>query len=249
MFALWLICLLGGVLCGGVFVAGLLRDTHFGQVEFGLDLGRDAPWRGVDFRVWIGGPHVLWLTTLRDEPPFLEGSPIDEERDSEPGPASGAEPVSDADVEPTESDPDPPRRFAGRIDVRVLDPGHNPRLEESFDGGRLEHVAGGGMTWTRLGEIRLEGPALRPWRLEARVAEGDPAFEAGPGLRSHLLLRKDRPDVGMGGLINYVMVIPAGFLLLLSLGFALGLRRRGGSGGPAWISGALLAALIGLFAI
>lgn len=217
MFGLWLICLLGGVSCGGVFVAGLLRDTHFGQVELGLDLGADGPWRGVDFRVWSGGPHVLWLTTWRDEPP-----------------------------EPTR---DSAASFAGRIDVRVLDPDRRPRLEQAYESRRLGHGTGGGMAWTRLGEIRLEGPPFRPWRLEARVAEGDLALEADPEQRSHLLLRKDRPDVGMGGLINYVMVIPAVFLLLLSLGFALGLLRRGGSGGPAWISGVLLAALIGLFAL
>lgn len=243
LFALWIACLLAGLGCAWVFVAGLLRDSHFEEAELAVDLGRDGAWRGVDFRVWGGGPYVLWLTTLRPDPPFAEGEPP-EPRDAEPQPR---------DADPETRDPDPsaraPSRFAGRIAVRVLDPGGGVSLERAYEANRLEHRASGGMTWTRLEELRLDGLPFRSWRLEGRIVEGDPTFESGPGLRSRLLLRRDRPEVGMGGLINYVMVIPAALFLLLSLGLALGLARRGGSRAPAWISGLLLAALVGLFAL
>lgn len=231
LFALWAVCLLAGLASAWVFVAGLLRDTHFEEAAIAMDLGEAGAWRGVDFRVWGGGPYVVWLTTLRPD------------RTSAPAPSGAREP------EAAGPGAGRPARFRGRIEVRILDPDGDARLERRYEGNRLEHATSGGMTWTRLEDLRLDGLPVRPWRLEARTLKGDPEFGARSELRSRLLLRKDRPDVGMGGLINYVMIIPAALFLLLSLVLALGLARRGGSRAPAWISGILLVALVSLWAL
>lgn len=226
LFGLWLVSLLIGVACLWFFVAGLLRDSHFGEAVVPLDLGTAGPWRTEAFRLWGGGPYVLWLTTLRPQPPFREGEATGQ-GEAEPGGAR---------------EPPARPRYAGWIEVKILSPDGEARLDRRYDEGRLEHVAGEGMTWTRLDRLRLDGSPLRAWRLEARVLEGDPRFGSGDELRSRLLLRKDRPDVGMGGLLNYVAIVPAGLFLLASLGLALALARRGGPRAPLWISALLVAA-------
>lgn len=104
------------------------------------------------------------------------------------------------------------------------------------------------MTWTRVDELRLAGGPLGRWRLAARVRDPDPRFAESTSLRSRVLLRPRRPDPGMGGLINYAMIVPATLLFLLSLGLALAIARRSGRRAPTWISGLLLLALLSFFA-
>lgn len=209
----WLASALLGLACGSIFVAGLLRDTHFGQAELPLNLGASSGWQRTGFRVWGGGEHVLWLTTLRQDAP--------------PGSEHGG--------------------FEGVLVVRILAPDGKRRLERRYGGEGLGGPTSGEMTWVRLDSPRLNGLPFRTWTLEARVAEGDAALAAGPGVRSRLLLRKDRPDPGMGGLINYAMIVPAAGFLLLSLGLAIAITKRGGSRTPIWISGLLVAAFAALF--
>lgn len=228
LLGLWLVSLLAGVACLGFFAAGLLRDSHFGEVAVPLELGEAGPWRTEAFRLWGGDPYVLWLTTLGPQPPFREDEATGR-GEAERGTAR----------EPTERP-----RYAGRIEVRLLSPDGASRIDRRYGGDRLEHVAGEGMAWTRLDRLRLEGSPLRAWRLEARVLEGDPRFGGEEAFRTRLLLRKDRPDVGMGGLLNYVAIVPAGLFLLASLGLALALARRGGPRAPLWISGLFVAAAV-----
>lgn len=222
LFGGWLASALIGLACGSIFVAGLLRDTHFGQAELPLNLGASSGWQRTEFRVWGGGEYVLWLTTLRQGAPF-----------------GTADTLSRTEAQD--------RGFEGVLVVRILEPGGQKRLERRYGGEGFGGPTSGELTWVRLDSPRLDGLPFRTWRLEARVAEGDAALAAGPGVRSRLLLRKDRPDPGMGGLINYAMIFPAAAFLLLSLGLAIAIARRGGSRTPIWISGVLVTAFAALF--
>ena len=217
----WLLCLLGGLALAGIFAAGILRDTHFGQAELPVDLGADGAWQSTDFRVWDDGPHVLWLTSLGPQPPFDPSRPASDVMD--------------------------PVRFDGRLRLRIIEPDGDVRLERSYDGGSPAHEVGEGNTWTRLAELDLRDNPVRAWRLEVRVERGDAEFDT-PDVTSRVLLRPDRPPAGMGGLINYVMIFPAAVLLLLSLVLGLLIAARGGSRAPAWISGVLVVVLLGLVA-
>lgn len=207
----WLVCLVGGVAAAGVFVAGVLRDTHFGEARLAMDLGRSGPWQSTDFRVWEDGTHVLWLSSLGPQAPFDPSRPA--------------------------ADTVPSVRFTGRLQLRVLGPGGESIREITYDGTDPAHVVGEGMTWTRVAELELRDSPLRTWRLEARVRQADSVFAGRPDLTSRLLLRKDREPAGMGGLITYAMMVPAAALLLASLAFGLAAARGGATRAPAWISG------------
>lgn len=43
-------------------------------------------------------------------------------------------------------------------------------------------------------------------------------------MRSEIKLRKARPELGMGGLMNYAIIVPAGILLILAMLVAVPLR-------------------------
>lgn len=242
LVGLWLACLLAGLGCGWVFVAGVLRDTHFEQAELALDLGTPTTeWHSIGFRVWGGGPYALWLTTLGRDEPFDPERQFDADEPSGPAESLEGGAVGGGLA-----------RFAGELEVRVLRPDGRPRLErrytsQAFEAGPEGGPPTGAMSWTRLESLRIDGWPVRSWTLEARVVRGDPALAAARDMSSRLLLRRDRPDRGMGGLLTYVMAIPAGAFLLLSLGLALANARRAGSLAPVWISGALLLALLGFF--
>lgn len=223
LFASWGACLALGLASAAIFAAGVLRDTHFGQADLAVDLSEAGPWRGTDFRVWDGGDYVLWLTTLRSQPPF---DPSD--------PAPGGEPAL---------------RFDGNLEARLLTPDGDVYARWVYDGGEPEHAAAGGMTWTRLAQVTLRDLPLRPWRIEARTTAAAPAFAADPDLSTRLLLRPDRPEVGMGGLINYAMIVPAVLFLCLAMVLGLALTRWTGRRWPAWVSGICLALLVAAFAL
>lgn len=116
------------------------------------------------------------------------------------------------------------RPFAGRVDIVVYDPSGR----EQFAGG----VGGEGATlfktvnsgWAKVGEIKISAAWLKPWVLRARVTAGDENFR---GMDASVILRKVRPEIGMGGLIFYVLVFPAVALVLLSIFLAFGLFTRG----------------------
>lgn len=221
LFAAWGLCLGLGLVSAAVLLAGILRDTHFGQAELALDLGHEGGWSGSDFRVWGGGGYVLWLTSLGPQPPF--------------DPAA----------------PDPPTMavpYQGRFAVRILEPNGNLHREWTYAGDEPAHIAGSGTTWSQLGDVTLRDLPLRTWRLEARTAAADPTFASGD-LTSRLLLRPDRAEVGMGGLLNYVLIVPAVLFLALSIVPALLLVRRTGRRWPAWVSALSLVMLAGLFTI
>ena len=104
------------------------------------------------------------------------------------------------------------------------------------------------MSWSRLGEVTLRELPLNAWRLETRTVEGSAAF-ADARFSSRVILRPDRPDRGMGGLINYAMIVPAGLFLVLALGLAVMYGQRTGRQWPAWVSGLALLSLAALFTL
>lgn len=211
LWAGWASSFVLGGFCLFAFFLGYLRDSHFEQAEILLDLGRASGTRSTDFRLWGAGTWVVHLTTLDTR--------------SRPG-----------GFTPHDSAP----RFAGAIEVRVHDPSGAVRLEESYSAEDLDHALPYNVEWTRLAELELEGGPLHAWSLEARVVAGDERFAAAEGLRSEVLIRKGRPDPGMGGLINYVLLFPG--LVFTGLAFVLGLflAREGASRIPVLLPTAIL---------
>lgn len=133
---------------------------------------------------------------------------------------------------------DPPfgTEFGGAVEVQIVGP-EGQGFRRSYRAEELRHVRPQNMHWTALDSLALPGNPLQRWRLEARVTEPDTAFGH---VTSTVSLRRIRQDPGMGGLINYVMPIPAVLFLAASVLPAAGLRRRGGSRLPLQLSAALL---------
>jgi hypothetical protein len=66
---------------------------------------------------------------------------------------------------------------------------------------------------SELAELDLDDSPLRRWTLQARVLSPDERFRTA---QTTLKFWKQRYDPGMGGMMNYVMIFPAGFFLLLA---------------------------------
>lgn len=114
--------------------------------------------------------------------------------------------------------------FAGSLDVLVRDGRGRVVWEGRYDEGE----AGIALPWNYgdhvLAVLPVPASLLRPWSLSVRVPSGDPRFA---GARSDIKLWRERPDPGMGGLANYVLIVPAGILLLASAVLGVSLAARG----------------------
>jgi hypothetical protein len=73
-----------------------------------------------------------------------------------------------------------------------------------------------------LDTVEVDDWPFRRWALLVRVLDGDPGFE---NVRSEIKLRKVGPELGMGSLMNYAMIVPAGILLILATLIAVPLAR------------------------
>lgn len=104
--------------------------------------------------------------------------------------------------------------YDGTLNARVVDPSGRIVFEERYAAGAIDHERPDNMAWTEFASLEPSPTLWRRWTLAVRVPEGDPRFA---GVRSDLRLRRVRPDPGIGGLINYVMIIPAVGFALLSL--------------------------------
>lgn len=122
-------------------------------------------------------------------------------------------------------DPDPVGRlFRGRLEVEVRDPDGEPVLKRTYGAGTTGHRVPDNYGDSALASLRLQGWPLRAWHLRLRVLEGDSEFLTG---RTELRLRRQRDDPGMGGLVNYAMIVPGGIALLIALVLSLPLARTG----------------------
>lgn len=116
------------------------------------------------------------------------------------------------------------RPFDGRLQVQVADPSGRLVMDRLYGPATLEYRVPSNYGDRTLDLLSLSGWPLRPWELRARIFDGDDDFRM---VHSELKLWKERYDPGMGGMINYVMIIPAGVLLLMALLVSLPLFRAG----------------------
>lgn len=138
--------------------------------------------------------------------------------------------------------------FVGRylfadFEVRIMGSKGVPLFSRLYRGEAFDHRVPDGYGDLHLETIEIRGRPWQPGELQVRVREPDPAFRT---TTSEIKLRKARPAVGMGGLINYAMALPGAVLLLLSLVLAAALAGRG-SKWPLVLTAVALAAFIALF--
>lgn len=135
------------------------------------------------------------------------------------------------------------RRFHGTLAVRIKAPSSTTVFERMYGADTLDHRIPLNYGDNRLATITLDDRPWRRWELQVRVVDGDPKFQ--PSI-TQVKLRKQRYDPGMGGLMNYAMILPAGVFMLLALGFSIPLANVSG-----WVNKVplTLSAIIGLGAL
>lgn len=132
------------------------------------------------------------------------------------------------------------RPFDGRLEVQVSDPDGRLVLNRVYDPPALDYPIPYNYGDTRLAEISLSGWPFRTWQLRTRIVGADGDFR---GVRSKLKFWKERDDPGMGGLITYAMIVPAGIFLVLALLVSLPLAN-GGIRTPVISTGLIVAAFL-----
>jgi hypothetical protein len=115
----------------------------------------------------------------------------------------------------------------GEFEVRVVKPDGNPIRRQVF-GPTTGHRVPDNYGDVTLAVFDLDDWPLRSWHFEVKVINPDPNFRT---TRTEVKLRKQRYDPGMGGLMNYVMMIPAALFLALAFLASLPLAK-GGSRAP-----------------
>lgn len=108
--------------------------------------------------------------------------------------------------------------------IRILGADGQPVLDQLYRGEAFDHRVPEGYADLRLARIEIKGKPWRPGTLQVSVREPDPAFRT---TRSELKLWKDRAEPGMGGLINYAMMVPGAVMLILALVLSCALASRG----------------------
>jgi hypothetical protein len=177
-----------GLVCLGVFMQGLIRDSDAGDAIIRVNFASPAGWVSAPFRVWGEGTYHLRISSVNHDPQFT-GRPLDAE-----------------------------------FEVQVIAPDGNAVLRQTYGAGATGHRVPDNYGDRRLATLDLNDWPLRRGELRVGVLKPDPNFITG---QTELRLRKERYDPGMGGLINYVMVIPAGIFLLIALGVSFLLARAG----------------------
>lgn len=129
--------------------------------------------------------------------------------------------------------------LAAAFEVSIEGP-HGRIFERAYAPLATGHTLPFNYTDTELGHVELKGAGFNTWALRARVLAPDPRYV---GVRSELKLWSDRADPGMGGLINYVMILPAAFFMLLAAAFAVALAGRK-IYAPLWLTAAVALPLL-----
>lgn len=120
--------------------------------------------------------------------------------------------------------------FQGAIAIAIVD-GNGTRVREFALGrGGVAHEQSTGSSWTTLGQVTAPRLWLEPWRLEARVVAADAAF---PATHIEVMLRKERRDLGMGGMMYYVTIFIG--LFLMGVATLLAIAWRAVIGNTPWI--------------
>jgi hypothetical protein len=116
------------------------------------------------------------------------------------------------------------RPLEGELDVEILDPDGRPMLQKSYPAGATGHRVPSNYGDAALEALTLDAWPLRSWQLRVRVAMADPNFVTG---RTEIALRKHRYDPDMGGMMNYVMIVPGAIFLVIAFLLTLPLARTG----------------------
>lgn len=106
-----------------------------------------------------------------------------------------------------------PIPFRGAIKIKIVGADGSLIREDALGRGGVPHEQASGSSWTLLGQVKAPRIWFAPWRLEARVLAADPAF---PAERIDIILRKERPDLGMGGMVFYVTIFIGVFFVLMA---------------------------------
>ena len=122
--------------------------------------------------------------------------------------------------------------FAGEFEVAIIAPDGSVFFRRVYPAASTGHVLPDNYGDSQLGVFRIDGRPLQKWSLRARVLKPDSRFVTA---RTEVKLWRNRVDPGMGGLINYVMIIPAGIFLVLAFTTSLALAAKG-SKWPLWVT-------------
>lgn len=110
------------------------------------------------------------------------------------------------------------------IEVQVVSPRGEHLFARSYGPGETGLTLPLNYGDAPLADLRLDGSVLRRYALRARVLAGDARFAPA---NAHLKLHRKQFDPGMGGMINYVMILPATVFTALAFVLALSLLTRG----------------------
>ena len=114
--------------------------------------------------------------------------------------------------------------LTGTFEVAIVDPDGKLFFQQIYPAGSTQHVLPSNYGDSKLGAFTFDEWPFREWILKARVLKPDLHFKtAGTAIK----LWKQRYDPGMGGLINYVMIILAGIFLVLAFLASLALAKKG----------------------
>jgi hypothetical protein len=133
--------------------------------------------------------------------------------------------------------------LAGDLEVSIADPDGVRVFHQVYAAGSTGHLLPSNYGDSKLGSLKLNDWPLRSWVLGARVLKPDPRFAAA---QTQIKFWKDRYDPGMGGLMNYVMIIPAVVFLVLSFLISLALAAKGFRT-PKFVTVACSIAFLGVF--
>lgn len=114
--------------------------------------------------------------------------------------------------------------LAGDFEVTIVDSDGKVFFQQVYPAGSTDHVLPSNYGDSQLNTFELDDRPFREWMLKARVLKPDPRFKTA---MTQVKLWKDRYDPGMGGLVNYVMILPAGVFLVLALIISSALAGRG----------------------
>jgi len=114
--------------------------------------------------------------------------------------------------------------LAGDFEVAIMDPDRKAYFQQVYAAGSTDHVLPSNYGDSKLNVFEIDDWPFRQWILKVRVLKPDPNFKTA---YTAVKLWKNRYDPGMGGLFNYVMIIPAGVFLVLAFITALALAAKG----------------------
>ena len=114
--------------------------------------------------------------------------------------------------------------LAATLEIAILRPDGSAAFQQKYAPAATGLVLPINYNDAQLAELPLNDWPLRRWTLQARVLTPDARFRTA---MTSIKLYKQRYDPGMGGMMNYVMIFPAGVFLTVAFLIALSLAKRG----------------------